>query len=258
MTSRRATWARNNVLRVRGRTLTLIRAGTGWDPVTRRRMAGAADWVRLGSASCGWLVPADWEVEAPVCVCVGAGEDISFDVALADTRGAQVFILDPTPRAVAHVAAALSGRDDIAFRPWAVWSEDTEVELYEPANPSHVSHSIVNLQSTARSFVAPARTIATVMSEFSLNHVDLLKLDIEGAEYAVIQAVLDSKADVGIINVEFDEITVPSRGAWTRIRSCVDQLARAGFNLAAIDSVSNYTFVQTDYASTAVRSAHAS
>ena len=249
--SRRLT-VRHNILRVRGRTLRIIRDRLHWDPVTRRRVPPANRWVRLGSGSCGWLAPAHWTIAAPICICVGAGEDISFDIALADVKGADVYILDPTPRAVIHVTAALGGREDIKFRPWAVWSEDTEVELFEPANPAHVSHSIVNLQSTDRSFVAPARTIVTVMRTFDLDRVDLLKLDIEGAEYAVLDTVLDSHVGVGIINVEFDEISVPSRGAWVRIRNCADKLARAGYELAAIDSGSNYTFVLDTYAATAM------
>src|SRR5262245_22754337 len=38
--------------------------------------------VRLGSAGCGWWVPADVVVPGAVAYCAGAGEDITFDLEL--------------------------------------------------------------------------------------------------------------------------------------------------------------------------------
>lgn len=184
----------------------------------------------------------------PVCFCVGAGEDITFDVSLSEYIDARVFIFDPTPRAIAHVEEVLRGRDQIVFRPWAIWTHDGEVELFSPADPHHVSHSIVNLQQTEETIFAKARTLPSVMREFEIDRIDMLKLDIEGAEYAVLDSLLASCIDVGIINVEFDELSVPSHGSWARIRRQVAKLTDAGYDLIAVDMGSNYTFVKRTYA----------
>src|SRR6516162_1577380 len=70
------------------------------------------DLVRLGTRRGGWVLPAKTVQAGGTAVCVGAGEDISFDVEL-NKLGFQVHTLDPTPRAKRHVEqlleAALSG-----------------------------------------------------------------------------------------------------------------------------------------------------
>ena len=43
----------------------------------------------------------------PVMFSFGCGEDISFDVAMAATYNATMFLFDPTPRAVVHVTSVL-------------------------------------------------------------------------------------------------------------------------------------------------------
>lgn len=218
-----------------------------FDPVTRRRLPSRDAWVRLGG-QCGWLAPVRWETAAPVCYCVGAGEDISFDLALAG-NGARVVIVDPTPRAIAHVVPLVSGNPQVRFLPYALWSQDCEVTLYEPRDASHVSHSIVNLQGTTKGFKAPGRTLQTIMSECGHTSIDLLKIDIEGAEYAVLRDVIAQAIPIGIIAVEFDELSYPTRGAWRRIRAMTDEMRDAGYHLSAVDSGSNYTFVESTYRS---------
>lgn len=226
-------------------TETLLRV----DPVTRQRIPSDAAWQVLGSDGCGWRAPRRWRVERPICYCVGAGEDISFDLALIDRFSARVFVFDPTPRAVQHVRSVAPDTPLFAFDPTAIWIESGDVQLFPPADEAHVSHSIVNLQRTTGSITLPARRLQDVMADNGHDHIDLLKLDIEGAEYAVIEDALDHRLDIGILNVEFDELSVPTRGSWGRIRACTAKLASAGYRLAGIDKVSNYTFVHVDYRS---------
>lgn len=227
---------------LRNRSLQGVRQRTGWDPVTRLRIKSVA-LVNLGSADCSWPVPEEWNVQRPVCLCVGAGEDISFDLQLARLHSARVFIFDPTPRAIEHVEPQIRSEDSIVFRPWAIWREDGTVEMYEPADSSHVSHSIVNLQSTSKALSVPARSIPSVLREFGLDRVDLLKLDIEGAEYEVLLDCVVQDLDIGIINVEFDELSIPHRGGWRRIRMSARGLANRGYTLCSVDKGTNYCFL---------------
>ena len=220
----------------------------GYDAVTRRRLGRRDEWKRLGSESCGWLTPQVWEVPEPTCYCVGAGEDISFDLALAKEYGAVVLILDPTPRSAELVQRTLgSDYASVDFRPWALWVNDGDVWLYEPRDSSHVSHSIVNLQGTSGGFRAAARTLDSIAAEFGHASIDLLKMDIEGADYSVLEQILDTGVPVGIIEVEFDELSWPRRGAHGRIRRAVDRLEKQGYKLRRVDSGNNYTFRHERY-----------
>lgn len=230
------------------RALHLAEERLKFDPVTRRGLRPSIRWVRLGSRNCGWAAPAQWHVAHPVAYCVGAGEDITFDLALSTERGCEVRIFDPTPRAIAYVDDQLRQvRGDVHFHPWAVWHEDTEVQLFAPKNGEHVSHSIVNLQQTDDSFVALGRSIGSIAAQFGHSRIDLLKVDAEWAEYEILSSVLDSGVELGVLNVEFDELSWPRRGAWGRIRRMVNQLSSAGFELELIDMSSNYTFLHETY-----------
>jgi FkbM family methyltransferase len=218
-----------------------------FDTVSRQRLPNRGVWEILGSHSCGWLAPKQWAKARPVAYCVGAGEDISFDLALRTRHNADVYIFDPTPRAITHVMSTTEGGHGVTFRPWAVWSTDGTVELFEPRDPNHVSHSIVNLQSTAEAFEAPCRTVSSIMTEFGHSEIDLLKMDIEGAEYEVLGSILDEHLGIGIIEVEFDEVSARPPGWKKRLRTCLADMDSAGYQLAAVDMASNYTFVHRDY-----------
>jgi hypothetical protein len=56
----------------------------------------------LGTAYGGWNMLAREELAYRCAILCGAGEDISFDLALARRSNCRILIVDPTPRAVAH------------------------------------------------------------------------------------------------------------------------------------------------------------
>jgi hypothetical protein len=55
----------------------------------------------------------------------------------------------------------------------------------------------------AQTAMAPVRHIATIMKELGHGSIDLLKMDIEGAEYGVIEDLSSSQIPIGQICVEF-------------------------------------------------------
>jgi FkbM family methyltransferase len=166
--------------------------------------------TRLGTEEGGWVVPLDQLSEKSVCYCVGAGEDISFDSGLVDRLGCQVHVFDPTPRAIAHVHKRLQSsdaagwRDRLLFHAIGVYNENRDLRFYAPRNPSDVSHSIENLQRTEDYFVAECRTLRTIMDELGHDAIDLLKLDIEGAEHRVLRQMVSDGIRPRLLCVEFD------------------------------------------------------
>ncbi len=214
--------------------------------------------LRLGSPYGGWIIPSGWS-EKSVCYCVGAGEDITFDIELAKKFGCDVFVIDPTPRALAHfnyVKESLSAGSvphtrtavpvpyvapaqvfvKLHFLAYGIWTKDEAVKFYSPKVAAHVSHSIVNLQQTSDYFEAPCKKISTLMKELGHDHIDLLKMDIEGAEYAVIENFLQEKVSIRCLCVEFHEV------ASQRHARVLKLLQLAGFDLAHHEN-KNYTFV---------------
>ena len=79
----------------------------------------------------------------------------------------------------------------------ALWNKNESLRFYEPPNPNHVSHSIINYQNEYKkntSFIeVSAITIENLLNELNLNPEDipLIKLDIEGAEIEFLNNCLN-------------------------------------------------------------------
>ncbi len=175
-----------------------------------------------------------------VCYCGGVGEDISFDMGAIHRFGCQVFAFDPTPRAVAYVAEHTAGEPLFHFLPVGLWSEDTTLRFFAPRDPTHVSHSVVNLQRTETYFEAPCKSLPTLMRELGHARIDLLKIDIEGAEHRVVRSMVGAGIRPTVICMEVDQ-PVSLRTFWRTVR----RLRTIGYILVAVDHW-NLTFVRSE------------
>ena len=231
------------------------------------------EMLRLGTNYGGWLIPAESGLSSSsICYCAGAGEDISFDCELVKRYQCMVRIIDPTPRAIEHfrqLSAAVTfgtrfyienqgqqydygiSKDDLhrlCFLPVGLADQDAELKFYMPKNPKHVSCSIPNLQHTSEFFVAQCHRLKTIMDNNGDSFLDLLKIDIEGAEYGVIRDMINADVLPRILLIEFDEVHSPlDESARQRIEQHMDLLAKAGMRCISIEN-SNATFVRVkDY-----------
>lgn len=192
---------------------------------------------RLGSPYGGWYIPVNLIKPDWICYSGGAGEDISFDVGLHRACGCRLWIFDPTPRAIRHVESNIRGVDGIRFLPIGLWSSNETLKFYAPRNPGHVSHSALNLQKTDRYFEAPCLRLGEILRMLGHDRIDLLKIDIEGAEHAVIEDMLGQSIRPKVLCLEIDQPASAIR--------CIRTLARirgAGYRLCAVDGW-NYSFV---------------
>ena len=193
--------------------------------------------MRIGSDYGGWWIPEQLAVPGAVAYCAGAGEDITFDLGLWQ-RGCRVTTFDPTPRAIAHVASSAPTDDAFNFVPIGWWDADTVLRFYAPRDSSHVSHSALNLQGTSEYFSARVKPVRQLMNELGDQRIDIIKMDIEGAEYAVIDQLVRDGPLPSALCVEFDQPQPPRRTA-----GAVRKLRAAGYELVHIDFF-NYTFVR--------------
>ena len=93
----------------------------------------------------------------------------------------------------------------LRFVPVGLADRDTELKFYLPQNLAHVSCSTVNLQKTEDYFTAQCFRVSSLMQQLGDTSIDLLKMDIEGAEYAVIRDMVATKVLPRVLLLEFDE-----------------------------------------------------
>lgn len=198
-----------------------------------------AKLARLGSDYGGWWVPEDAVRPGAVAYLGGAGEDITFDLALHE-RGCVVRIFDPTPRAISYVEEHRPDSDRFLFLPVGLWDAEETLEFFAPPDARFVSHSAVNLRGTQPAFKAPVKPMHQLMREIGDSRVDIVKLDIEGAEHRTLADIVENGPTPEVLCVEFDQ-PQPLRQIVRRVRD----LRRAGYRLAKVEGW-NYTFLRDD------------
>jgi len=172
--------------------------------------------------------------ENSIIYCVGAGEDITHDISVANQLNSKVYIFDPTPRAIEHVKYVkevfagtkkpidnyrYGGGDknywtilnlnkispeNIILKEYGLFTSDKVMKFYKPTNPDWVSCSLVKGMTGAESIDVPVKSLNTIMKELNHTTIDLLKLDIEGCEDDIINKMLDDGIFPKYLSVDFD------------------------------------------------------
>lgn len=171
-----------------------------------------------------------------VAYAVGVGEDTSFDEALIDRVGCVVHSIDPTPKSAAWIEKRrASGEvdDRLKFYQWALAAEDGTAEFAMPNNEDHVSGSLVNHGNVGdKTMTVTCRSVDSIAREFGHDRVDVLKLDIEGAEYDVVPSILSCGVPIGQILLEFHARFVED--GQRRTEELLDTMIDAGYGIFAV------------------------
>lgn len=194
------------------------------------------DLVRIGSDYGGWWVPSQILDADSTCYCAGVGTDVSFDLGLIERFGCRVWAWDPTPKAIDWIASQRLP-DRYVFAPVGLAGAAGERRFYAPKNPDHISHSTKNLQRTTDYFTGRVDTVKGLMSSLGHDRLDLLKLDIEGAEHETIRSMLGDGITPTVVCVEYDQ---PEPLTWARRTTAA--LRSAGYKLVKVEAA-NLTFV---------------
>ena len=180
-----------------------------------------------------------------VILDVGCADDADFSVMLMSRFNARCFGVDPTRK---HLPALrrLEESSDGKFVavPFAVCARSGELEFFE--SEQNVSGSLQRdhgnvLRDSVRSYTVTAVTIDKLLDHLGLTHADMLKLDLEGAEYELLSAVdADTLHRFQQMFVEFHHHCVEQYSA-SDTRSLVARIETMGFTSFSFDD-HNYLF----------------
>jgi FkbM family methyltransferase len=157
--------------------------------------------VFLGTEYGGYEVLPEFVSEDAVVYSVGLGEDISFDLGMIERFGCTVHGFDPTPRSLAWLEKQ-ARPERFLVHPFGLAEFDGVARFAPPSNPAYVSHSVLPGHAGDR-IELPVKRLGTVMKELGHERLDVLKIDIEGSEYAVLDDLLASELLPKQLLVEF-------------------------------------------------------
>ena len=80
---------------------------------------------------------------------------------------------------------------------------DDVMTFYPPSNPKHVSFSVNNPSEKSNGVKLTTYRLETIMRKLGHNKIDLLKMDIEGCEYSVLNDIIFNNYNIDQILVEF-------------------------------------------------------
>ena len=141
---------------------------------------------RLGSDWGGWIIAPELVRPYSAVISAGMGDDISFDMALLERFPLLTVIgIDPTPPALAEYQqnSSLPIMDRFVHVNKALWWNDEKVRLGGHAtsvlSPDGPEYETITLKDLL----------------FTEMNVSLIKLDIEGSEYPIIEHLESLKVD---------------------------------------------------------------
>ena len=141
---------------------------------------------KVGSMSDGgkWVCGVDSFLQRPSCVVYSFGSkgDTSFEESIIENTACSVWTFDPTlSKQDAAKVSAVSGLEYTAV---GLSDKDGEMDI--------------------NGIVRPVRSLATLMKERGHTWIDVLKMDIEGAEWAVLNAFIEAKKPLPVTQAQIE------------------------------------------------------
>jgi len=225
---------------------------------------------RLGTNYGGWYVPAIMELDDnSIVYSAGVGEDISFDLLLHSKYNCNIYLIDPTFAAAKHYAEVmqyyLNGKsftgniqqdyyscisslnpnfDKFEYIEVGLWDQKDELKFYKQTNEKYVSQSLVENMFGQKYDTVQVDTIKSMMDQHGHTHIDLLKLDIEGAEIKTVNQMLDDQIYPTYVLIEFD-LFLKKKDLENNTQKLIDRMMqKEGYKMIKNDNF-NITFMRS-------------
>jgi FkbM family methyltransferase len=198
----------------------------------------------LGTFYGGWTIIPELIKSDSVIYSFGVGNDISFDLAVIERFGATVHGFDPSPRVIRFIADQVGLPSRYIFHPYGLGTEEGEMEFFSPIKGRNYYSICEGSRFTGdqREFL-PVKTVPAIMGSLGTRYIDLLKMDVDGAEYAQIDTLIQNAASIGQLMIEFHHRVGLSTLQETV--DCVNRLRAAGFKLFHVaDTSAEFSFVR--------------
>jgi FkbM family methyltransferase len=199
-----------------------------------------------GNQYGGFFIIPELLSEKSIVYSFGIGEDISFDEYLMNKYNCNIYAYDPTPKSKVFIQNNKMS-PLFHFFDTGIADYDGISKFYLPENDEFVSCTTYNRWGYDEQEIKPVevnvKRLLSLMEDNNHKEIDLLKMDIEGSEYAVIKDIINSDIPIKQICLEvhhhFKGIGIK------KTKEMVEALNKAGFMIAAISQTKEeYTFLR--------------
>ena len=185
-----------------------------------------------------WFSPAHLHNDS-IVYSLGVGDEVDFDLAIIEQFGAEVFAFDPTPNSIDMLNNSMLP-ERFHFQPWAVTANDRTLKFYprvkKDGKKSGVMFTMIPEEETKDDVIeVPAYSLSTIIDKLGHDQIDLLKMDIEGAEYEVLNGLLESPVLPRQLLVEFHHRFVEN--GLERTYDIIARLGDVGYRIFAISEI---------------------
>jgi FkbM family methyltransferase len=195
--------------------------------------------VELGTQYGGWRIPDGAIGAGDICYCVGAGGDVSFDLELIRRYGALVRAVDPAQAYADGALREAAGDQRFSFRVAALATRDGPIRMQPHHERSSGSLSAAGLYDTDEWSEVPGLTLSSLMHEFGDDHVDLLKIDLEGLEYDLVPTL-----DLVALGVRVFALQLHHVASVRQATDLIEIIQGQGFRLVAQRPIAKLAFAR--------------
>jgi FkbM family methyltransferase len=154
------------------------------------------------------------------------------------SRGAKkVYSFEPNKRAQEHLYKNLSGNDRVTIIPYGLYNEKTKIPFYVDENNSLISSTMTeNVTSPTPTYYIETVTLDEIISKYNIEKIDLLKMDIEGAEFPIFENISNETLS------KIDSVLIEYHGFYfedgdKKIDDLVNKLKSSGFHITKPENV---------------------
>jgi FkbM family methyltransferase len=224
----------------------------------------------LGSEYGGWAINTNLPPFSNVISCA-VGEDISYEIEFLNKYKGKIYLVDPTPRALAHYKGIknnfgnkkktnytkdgnqpISSYDlsninsnNLTYINKAIWIKNKKLKFYSPKNKDHVSFSIFIDKNRSGKFIKVNSTdISSIIKKFSIKNIEIMKLDIEGVELLIIENLFNKNIFPKQILFEFDQLKNNSLKSFFYLFKFVKLIRKFKYDIFYNDLKYNFSIIK--------------